>query len=392
TYWTAGKLVASGQSPYDVDRQIEIQRALGWDRSINGRGVPPTALPLFALFAVLPIRTSLAFWTLLNVASSLGLIALARSALMSQDRLNAAGGQVRAGLESLPLVAIAALAICLSFSEASLKGLYLGQLGVFTAVMLLLALVAQGQGRPIWVGVCLFLATVKFVTVIPFLLLFLRRPDRLSWVVLLALVLGSCALTGRIADLPARLAILAQRAGELSAPGKVNDYSYEGTRNESIISFEHLFYRLGMRDREWIRYAQVLAMLALGAWVAYVVLGNRLPRPAVACLVSLSSLLFIYHRDYDTLILALPLVYCAGRLGEATGRARWAYAAIGASTIGVLYMSSTFLRCLTGLTLQCGAWGRLVQGTVLPYATWLILLCTLTLFRVEARGRARPAS
>ena len=380
-FWKAGVDVWRGMDPYAPARFAEHP-------FLN----PPTALPLFALFAVLPIRTSLAFWTLLNVASSLGLIALARSALMSQDRLDAAGGQVRAGLESLPPVAIAGLAICLSFSEASLKGLYLGQLGVFTAVMLLLALVAQGQGRPIWVGVCLFLATVKFVTVIPFLLLFLRRPDRLSWVVLLALVLGSCALTGRIADLPARLAILAQRAGELSAPGKVNDYSYEGTRNESIISFEHLFYRLGMRDRERIRYAQALALLALGAWVAYVVLGNRLPRPAAACLVSLSSLLFIYHRDYDTLILALPLVYCAGRLGEATGRARWAYAAIGVSTIGVLYMSSTFLRCLTGLTLQWGAWGRLVQGTVLPYATWLILLCTLTLFRVEARGRARPAS
>src|SRR5208337_4286405 len=55
---------------------------------------------------------------------------------------------------------------------------------------------------------------------------------------------------------PARSpATLAQRAGELSAPGKVNDYSYQGTRNESIISFEHRFYRLGMRDREWIRYA-----------------------------------------------------------------------------------------------------------------------------------------
>ena len=147
---------------------------------------PPTALPLFALFAVLPIRTSLAFWTLLNVASSLGLIALARSALMSQDRLDAAGDQARAGLESLPPVAIAGLAICLSFSEASLKGFYLGQLGVFTAVMLLLALVAQGRGRPIWAGVCLFLATVKFVTMIPFLVLFLRRPDRLTWVVLLA--------------------------------------------------------------------------------------------------------------------------------------------------------------------------------------------------------------
>jgi len=284
------------------------------------------------------------------------------------------------------------LAICLSFSEASLKGLYLGQLGVFTAVMLLLALVAQGQGRPIWAGVCLFLATVKFVTMIPFLLLFLRRADRLSWVVLVALVLGSCGLTGRIADLPGRLATLAQRAGELSAPGKVNDYSYEGTRNESIISFEHLFYRLGMRDRELIRYAQVLALLALGAWVASIVVGDRLPRPAAACLVSLSSLLFIYHRDYDTLILALPLVHCAGRLGEATGRARWAYAAIGVSTIGVLYMSSTFLRCLTGLTLQWGAWGRLVQPAVLPYVTWLILLSMLTLFCVEARANAGSAS
>jgi hypothetical protein len=380
-FWKAGCDVWGGVDPYSPSRFTEHP-------FLN----PPTALPLFALFAVLPIRTSLAFWTLLNVSSSLGLVALARSALMSQDRLDAAGGQVRAGLESLPLVAIAALAICLSFSKASLKGLYLGQLGVFTAVMLLLALVAQGQGRPIWVGVCLFLATVKFVTVIPFLLLFLRRSDRLSWVVLLALVLGSCALTGRIADLPARLAILAQRAGELSAPGKVNDYSYEGTRNESIISFEHLFYRLGMRDREWIRHAQVLAMLALGAWVAYVVLGNRLPRPAVACLVSLSSLLFIYHRDYDTLILAVPLVHCAGRLGEATGRARWAYAAIGVSTIGVLYMSSTFLRCLTGLTLQWGAWGRLVQPAVLPYVSWLILLSMLTLFCVEARADAGSAS
>ena len=380
-FWKTGLDVWRGADPYAPARFAEHP-------FLN----PPTALPLFALFAALPIRASLAFWTLLNIASSLGLIALARSALISQDRLGAAGGQVRAALESLPPVAIAGLAICLSFSEASLKGLYLGQLGLFTAVMLLLALVAQGRGRPIWAGVCLFLATVKFVTMIPFVLLFLRRADRLSWVVLLALVLGSCALTGRIADLPGRLATLAQRAGELSAPGKVNDYSYEGTRNESIISFEHLFYRLGMRDRVWIRYAQVFALLTVGAWVAYLVLLKDLPRPAAACLVSLSSLLFIYHRDYDALILALPLVHCAGRLGEATGRARWAYAAIGVSTIGVLYMSSTFLRCLTGFTLQWGAWGRLVHAAVLPYATWLILLCMLILFRVEARARARFAS
>jgi hypothetical protein len=147
-----------------------------------------------------------------------------------------------------------------------------------------------------------------------------------------------------------------------------------------------------MRDREWIRYAQVFALLTVGAWAAYLVIMNDRPRPATACLVSFFSLLFLYHRDYDSVILALPLVHCAGRLGEATGRARWAYAAIGVSTIGVLHMSSTFVRSLTSLTLQWGPWCRLVQAAVLPYATWLILLCMLILFRVEARARARFAS
>src|SRR5205085_349580 len=108
----------------------------------------------------------------------------------------------------------------------------------------------------------------------------------------ISLVLGSCALTGRIVELPDRLATLAQRAGEMAVPGQVNDYSYEGTRNESLITFEHLFYRLGMRDRTSIRYAQLLALLALGAWVAYLVVLDGMPQPAAACLTSFFSLLF----------------------------------------------------------------------------------------------------
>ena len=375
-FWKAGREVWGGMDPYCPSRFAEHP-------FLN----PPTAFPLFALFAALPIRASLAFWTLLNVSSSLGLIALARSALMSQDRLDTAEAQVRAGLESLPLVAIAGLAICLSFSEASLKGLYLGQLGVFTAVMLLLALVAQGQGRPIWAGVCLFLATVKFVTTIPFLLLFLRRPDRWTWVVLIALVVGSCAdrKDHRVARSPATLS---QRAEELAAPGKVNDYSYDGTRNEGIISFEHLFYRLGMRDREWIRYAQFLALAAVGAWVAYLVILKDLPRPAAASLVSFFSLLFLYHRDYDSVILALPLAYCAGKVRVTTGPARWLYTACGLMAIAILYADSLFLRLLTQRSLGWETWGRLVQATVLPYATWLILLAMLLLALATRADRA----
>jgi hypothetical protein len=87
-FWKGGCDVWGGVDPYSPSRFAE-----------HPFPYLPTALPLFALFAALPVRTSLGFWTLLNVASSLGLIALARSALMSQDRLDAAGGQVRAGLE-----------------------------------------------------------------------------------------------------------------------------------------------------------------------------------------------------------------------------------------------------------------------------------------------------
>jgi glycosyl transferase family 87 len=359
-FWKAGCDVWGGVDPYSPSRFTEHP-------FLN----PPTALPLFALFAALPIRASLAFWTLLNVASSLGLIVLARSALMSQDRLDVAGHQVRGGLESLPPVAIAGLAICLSFSEASLKGLYLGQLGVFTAVMLVLALVAQGRGRPIWAGVCLFLATVKFVTMIPFLVLFLRRPDRWTWAVLIILVVGSCALTGRIIELPARAATLCQRAEELAAPGRVNDYSYDGTRNEGIISFEHLFYRLGMHDREWIRYTQFLALAAVGAWVAYLVILKDLPRPAADSLVSFFSLLFLYHRDYDTVILALPLAYCAGKVRVTTGPARWLYTACGLMAIAILYADALFLRLLTQRSLGWETWGAWFRRRFSPMSRGL---------------------
>jgi len=75
TYWTAGKLVAEGQSPYDVDRQIELQRALGWDRSINGRGVldflPYYYPPWFALGCTLLVPLGFAggklAWFFLNL-------------------------------------------------------------------------------------------------------------------------------------------------------------------------------------------------------------------------------------------------------------------------------------------------------------------------------------
>jgi hypothetical protein len=367
-FWKAGYDVWAGMDPCSPER-------FNAHPFLN----PPTAVPLFALFAALPVRISMGLWTVLNLASSLSLIPLARSALVVQDQLDVPGNLEKTGLGPLETLDMAALAVCLTFSEASLKGFYLGQFSVFVAVMLLTALAAQGKGRLILAGICLALATVKFVTMIPFLILFLRRADRLTWVVLTAVVLALCTPAGRISELPARLVTLAERAQELSAPGWVNDYSYKGSRNESIISIEHLFYRLGMRDREWIGNAQVLALLAAGIWVAYLVVLNKLPRRAAASLVGYFSLLFLYHRDYDTVILALPLTYCAGKVRVTNGPARWLYTACGSMAIAILYMDTLSLRLLTQHSLDWETWGRLVQATVLPYGTWLILLSMILL-------------
>jgi Glycosyltransferase family 87 len=348
---------------------------------------PLTSLPLFAAFAVLPFRISLAVWTILNIVAGLALPALSWFVMRSQDHIDRASGHFESMPCGIPLQTVAGLAICVIFSEASLKGFLLGQLSVFTAAMVLMALLCQGRDRPIWAGVCLSLATVKIATMLPFLLLFLRRADRWTWPTLAALVIGTCLMTGKPGELPGRLAILTDRIANLSAPGHVNDYSYEGTRNESIISFEHLFYRLGMRDRESIRHSQLLALLAVGAWVAWLVLANPFPRTDAVCLICLFSMLFLYHRDYDTVILALPLVHCAGKVRVTTGQARRLYAACGLIVIAVLYLNAGHLRTLTQWSLAWGPWGRLVQAAILPCVAWLILLA-MTLLAWATRLRA----
>src|SRR5262249_25533864 len=162
-----------------------------------------------------------------NVVVSLALVPLSLQALKAQASLDQHHEPKTADAWRLQLSTIAGLSICVAFSDSSLMGLYTGQLNVFMVLMLLASLIAQARDKPIWAGVGLFFATVKVGTMLPFLLLFLRRADRWTWVTLTVLVLLACSLTGRLTQLPGRIATLVDRIEELSAPGKVNDYSFE---------------------------------------------------------------------------------------------------------------------------------------------------------------------
>lgn len=53
-YWTAGKLITTGYSPYNPDAQTRVQRELGWDKNTQGGGrydfLPYYCPPWLALF------------------------------------------------------------------------------------------------------------------------------------------------------------------------------------------------------------------------------------------------------------------------------------------------------------------------------------------------------
>jgi hypothetical protein len=370
-FYEVGNDVWAGQNPYSPER-------FSSHPFLN----PPTALPLFALFAALPPGSSSLLWAGANVLACLALVPLARGVGRGQ------------GSGASDAVTVAGLSAVLLVSDASLANLVLGQLAVLATLALLLALRDQALGRPVRAGVWLAVATVKVATMLPFLLLFLRKADRLTWLTLTACVTGLCLLTIPPAELPGCFSDQLDHIAELSAPGQVNDYSFQGTQHWNMMGFEHALYRLGLRDRRLIRAGQFLILAALGAWVARGILGpRRLPRPAACSLVALFSAVFLYHRLYDAVLLVLPLVYCTDQARTTQGRTRWLFAGAAAGSLAVLFLSRGFLAAAFEFSEGNGLLGWLVQAAVLPCATWLTVLTMFCLAAASRRagGATAPA-
>ena len=352
-FWKVGRDLWEGLDPYDPVR-------FATDPFLN----PPTALPVFALFATLPYQWSLIIWTLLNILLCSALPVLASRTLDSQETSYASRSEAPSAFgEILPSV-LAALTLVLIVSDAFRYGLFAGQLGVVTALALLAALDRQGRGRPIAAGFWLGLATIKVSTMLPFLLLFLRKRDVWTWIALGLTCLMLCLLGGPPALLPGRISWTLQQIEALSSPGRVNDYSFLGTQYANMIGIDHALYRLGLRDRAMIRTLQSIGIVLLGLWIARQVLASRLPHAALCSLVALYSILFFYHRIYDTVVLVLPLVYSVNRARVAEGRPRWLFVASSISILLVLFASASFLRPLTESSLNWGLRGHFVQATV----------------------------
>jgi hypothetical protein len=369
-FWLSGQNVWAGTNPYKPSDRLGVPIPLN----------PPTAFPLFAALALLPFRTCLIVWTALNAVACLALVGLSARVVCGR----AAPGASESGLDP-PSLGVLSSAVALSF--AARYGIDLGQLAVLTAIALVGAVLARSEGRWFAAAVCLAVATVKVGTMLPFLLLFCSRGDRKTLVALAAISLTMVLAATPVAAVPRRIQEMAGNITQLDL--NVNNYEYVNTSSVEIFGIDHALYRLGLRSRPLIRLGQALVLVGLGAWVGFeVVPKDRLPCGAKVSLVALYAELFLYHRVYDTVLLALPLVYAAGWSRLERGCGRIPPVVVGVAVLGVMYLRLGWLRTLTTFSLRVGPPGRVIQASLLPYATWSILLAMVCLGLANRRPAA----
>jgi Glycosyltransferase family 87 len=354
-YWRSGRYVLEGVNPYTVKLPPGAMRTL----------YPPNALSLFVPFGLFSERAAWAIFRTINMVLAIAAVPLSWAALTAQE------GRRSPGL-SWPVVVVLSNAFALS--SAVYFGIGVGTFSMVTTVLGLAALYAQGRGTPILAGILLALASVKIHTLVPTLLLFHRRSDWPTWVSLGVLVGALCILATPPGKLSLRLRDNLANIEADSQPGAMNDYSFRGPLNSSIVGFEHLFYRLGLRDRTAIHWLQYAAVALLGVGIIQLLARVKISRGGACSLVLLYATIFLYHRLYDTVILALPMLHASGRARSERGRTRWCFAGCA---ISILLTLAIFGRPLDALGRASLAWPPaakiLTQAIVLPCATWLIL-------------------
>lgn len=366
-YWRAGGAWLRGESPY----------------RIKGIVYPPTAAPIIALYGLMSLRIAGAVWITFNAVASLALVPLTYLTLKSfKDSTDF----------RLPPEIVGLLTVLVSFSFAARAAVVTGQWAFLALLAVIGALRAQAGGRPIWAGVCLALGTIKAGVMLPFLLLFHRRRDFLTWVSLGTTALVLCLAMPPVSELPERCRECLDNIAAFAGPGGENDYSYEN-KNKSyadMIGFDHLLYRIGLRDRSLVRIGQLVGLLLVGAWVAgQVIRRPELPWVVKCSYVAFYSPVFLYHRCHDALILSIPLLYSTSRMRDGQGLVRALHALCALLILAVLYVR---IKLLQQLTLQFGYAddfrGRLIEAVILPYCTWFVLI-GLACFALAESRRAR---
>jgi len=338
------------------------------------------ALPMFALFALLPFRVSAALWYAVNLLS---LFLVVRLCQLIVKQSTAAGSGV-------PWYADAHVTLAVLLAGATTWGLDAGQLVIWTTLWVYAAIHALARRREVTAGIALAAASFKITTSFPFLLLLLGRKHWKAWIAYAAVLALLCLCVYRPDRLAGLVAGQARNVREARQVGEINDYTFSGPFHDDMLGLEHWLYCLGLRNSGVISLVQLGILLVIGLGLLRECLVRVRPVDKLwhAVMLCVFSCLFLYHRSYDSLILALPIFYCVDRARDESQRRAIMYKAIATGLVLVLnFPRGGVLIRLSNWSLSSGLAGRLVQILVLPYCTWILLTCLFLLWYLGPEPR-----
>ncbi len=302
-YWTAGRLLASGQSPYDTAAQAHIQRDLGWDRERTGLGLYDF-LPYYY-----PPWFGLAFIPLL----SLGYAGAKLVWFFFNLEITFVSGHLLG--QTFPGVPRGLLMLLVPVFVFSLISLILGQTVLLTLFLLLLVWRLLETGKDGWAGVALACLTLKpqlTGILVAALLVWLLRQRRWSAVkafvaTLAVLSLGSCLV------LPTWPLDMLQATRQIPPP--THYFPWIGTSWLLLLrTFELQGWTL------WLLYlAAAVPLLGLTARAALTRTGSL--RDVLGLSLLTAFVVAPYARHYDFPVLLIPaLLLLHNRLATVAGR------------------------------------------------------------------------
>ena len=349
----AGQLARAGVDPYSLPLQQNPPTSLQ---------NPPTALPLYEILSIFPFPIAARIWQLLSLAGLFLLVPLAWQ-LLHTSSLDPPRGPFPN-----------AMSACVAGSLAASWGLDAGQMAVWTTVWLYVALWMRQHA---WLtGMALALASIKPATMLPVMILFVRRKDLHVWAALVLGVVALCVLGSNPAELPIRIVGNLRNIQIDRLPGAINDYSFSAPFHDDLISVDRFLYCLGLRNRSVISGLQGMILFALVAWLVWDLWTERLSpdSPHTLSLIFILACLFLYHRLYDAIVLAVPLTVAADQARRAYGWRRAGYALTVVGLLLVLnFPRGKGIRQLAAWSETAGLLGWSVQAIVLPYPIWILL-------------------
>jgi hypothetical protein len=346
-FHAAGAAALHGANPYEIQGMMN----------------PPVAVPLFEMLALFDFRTALVVWTVFGTVVGILLVPLASRAV-----------------GELPPHILAVLAAAVGLSIPMHFSMVLGQLSIWTALCITLTMVFAAQKRPVAAGIAAALAFIKPQSGLPTMVRFARLGQ--WWRALATMAAGLFALllaSGQTTHLFARIQLMQQNILVERGIGKLNDFSGQGPHAHTVLGFERLLWCLGIDDLSLDRSLGLAIAVMLGVALALEIARGHVDSRAAAALAAFYSLLFVYHRTHDAVVLALPLVYLAVELRRDRSSGRLAVAFC--SVVAVLYIHPKTLGYVASRFPTFVA-----RALFLPLPTTLLLIAvTLTLLHARQR-------